>query len=143
MTLADFFESHLGRLEDGARDLLGAARALVRMCETFDSCGWVMGAPSMQVAVDAWKEHCALTSHIGSLFSPKRHVIVHMLQGVLWFGNPRFYANWEDESLNKTLKKACRLVSQVTFEPGLLLRMPEVMRLNKQRTHEERAAREG
>ena len=140
--LADFFESHLGQLEDGARELASAARALVRMCEVFDGCGWVMSAPSMQVAIDAWKEHCALTSHLEGLYTPKRHVIVHMLQGMMWFGNPRFYANWEDESLNKTLKKACRLVSQTTFEPGVLLRMPEIMRLNKKRALEERAARE-
>lgn len=140
--LIDFFTANVARLEDGSQQMLDAARALARMCECFERSTWVMDAPTMQEAMDAWKEHCARTSHLPELFTPKRHVIVHMLQGMAWYGNPRFYANWVDEGLNKTLKMACRLISQVTFEAGLLLRMPAIMHLNKERALRERAERE-
>ena len=52
--------------------------------------------------------------------------MTHMLGEMVWFGNIRRYANWADESDNKTLKVACKKVSQQTFEQMLLLRMKEM-----------------
>ena len=59
---------------------------------------------------------------------PKRHMLLHVLQRMPSLGNPRFYANWCDEGLNKRLKCACRLVSQVNFERSLYCRMRELLK---------------
>ena len=42
-------------------------------------------------------------------------------------GNPTLYSNWLDEALNRVLKKACRGISQRTFEASLLVRMPDLV----------------
>ena len=58
---------------------------------------------------------------------PKRHLFVHLLSKINWFGNPTRYSVWLDEGLHHRLKLACRTVSQSTFETFLLLRMQELL----------------
>eukprot|EP00969_Alexandrium_andersonii_P231578 10226486-Alexandrium_andersonii.AAC.1 len=48
--------------------------------------------------------------------TPKFHIVMHLLLRVGYCGNVRQYACWHDESLNKSLKACCRLVSQCRFE---------------------------
>ena len=60
-------------------------------------------------------------------FTPKHHLMIHLLHRSGYFGNPRFYANWLDENLNKTLKSACRLTSQATFENSVLTRKQSIL----------------
>ncbi len=68
---------------------------------------------------------------------PKRHLMSHVLDRIPYMGNPRLYANWLDESLNKLLKAACRSVAQCTFEPFLLMRMAVLL---QPRGHKRKAA---
>eukprot|EP00959_Pyramimonas_sp_CCMP1952_P396411 8305544-Pyramimonas_sp.AAC.2 len=35
---------------------------------------------------------------------------------IRWHGNPRFYAVWQDESLNMTLRTAAEKASRIKFE---------------------------
>ena len=60
-------------------------------------------------------------------FVPKHHMMWHLLDSAVFLGNPRFYATWEDESLNKALKAACKHSSQLCFERSVLLRMREIL----------------
>ena len=60
-------------------------------------------------------------------WTPKHHVIFHMLFRADWLGNPRFYSAWRSEALNKVLKGSCRQVSQATFEATVLLKMARVL----------------
>ena len=62
---------------------------------------------------------------------PKKHSTVHLLKDAAWFGNPRLYANWIDESLNKILKMSCRTCSQATLESSVLTRMSTTLRKRK------------
>ena len=55
-------------------------------------------------------------------------MLMHVLQRMPNLGNPRFYANWMDETLNKHLKHSCRMVSQVNFERSLYIRMRELLK---------------
>ena len=61
------------------------------------------------------------------VYIPKRHLVYHMLDKIGYQGNPEVYSNWMDETLNKVMKKTCKNLSQQAFEPGLLLRMREVL----------------
>ena len=76
-----------------------------------------------QRALDWWKRFLALTQDDESNYIPKRHLMTHLFEKLNWHGNPRLYANWHDEGLNRTLKEMCRTVSQQNFESFLLLRM--------------------
>ena len=60
-------------------------------------------------------------------YVPKHHVVLHMLRNSELLGNPTFYSTWLDETLNKTLKAACRETSQATFEASVLYRMRGLM----------------
>jgi hypothetical protein len=59
---------------------------------------------------------------------PKVHFCFHLIHRVQEQGNPRAYATWADESLNKTLKACCRNASQLTWEITVLRKMQHVLR---------------
>ncbi len=71
--------------------------------------------------------HMALIKDFDAM-TPKHQQMVHPLIESLRLGNPRFYATWLDESLNKDLKASCRFASQTTFDVVVLPRMIEVLR---------------
>ncbi len=60
-------------------------------------------------------------------YVPKHHISYHLLAALERNGNPTWYANWVDETLNRTLKAVCKNVSQACFETVVLLRMRDVM----------------
>jgi hypothetical protein len=82
----------------------------------------------VQTSFDLYSKYCLLTEGVAALELPKRHLVCHLLAKLPQMGNPQQYADWLDESLNKDLKKACRTVSQSTFERFLLLRFQETLR---------------
>ena len=70
--------------------------------------------------------HIALMTPL-AVFTPKHHIVFHLLHNMQRQGNPGVYATWLDESLNKTLKVACKHASASTFYPAVLLRMRELL----------------
>jgi hypothetical protein len=118
---------HRARLGPAGTKHLEAARVLVAMVRLFQQAPPLLTQSDINAAWDLWKRHLALTEDQPDMEIPKRHVIIHLLEKLPWFGNPRLYANWVDETLNKNLKTACRTISQQTFEQSLLIRMPEVL----------------
>ena len=72
-------------------------------------------------------DHVALMQPY-DVYTPKHHLMWHVLIRMGYQGNPSFYSNWVDEDLNKKLKACCRNVSQSTFESTVLLKMREVLR---------------
>ena len=114
-------------------------RILVMQCTTWIQtiCGRIFAeslAPCETRACACFKEalDCFLI-HIELMrpydcFLPKHHLMIHPLQQTLEKGNPWFYGSWLDETLNKTLKAACRNASQMTFEYTVLLKMLELLR---------------
>ena len=97
------------------RRLIEAGECLQRFCEIMDENEQRMPPESIQECLDTWKRHAVLTEGLDDLMIPKRHVILHMILRMPIWGNPRYYANWRDEHLNKILKRACREISQLTF----------------------------
>ena len=67
-----------------------------------------------------FKMFLALTANMEGMAIPKRHVMMHVLDDMHKFGNPKTYANWLNESMNKVLRKCCRQVSQCTFDTAVL-----------------------
>jgi hypothetical protein len=57
------------------------------------------------------------------VYVPKHHIVFHLIDKIAYQGNPRLYATWLDEALNKTLKACCRQISQATFEGSVLFHM--------------------
>ena len=85
-----------------------------------------------QDVLAAYVEHVALMAPF-DVYTPKHHLLFHLVHGSSFHGNPRVYANWEDESLNRLLKATCRNVSQVSFDASVLARMRELLRRGQKR----------
>ena len=60
-------------------------------------------------------------------YTPKHHIIFHLLHRSEYAGNPKQYATWMSEAKNRTLKLCCRQVSQVNFEATVLFKMRHVL----------------
>ena len=114
--------------DDETRSLFRAGKALADLVELWSRSGRVLDAATVQRGLDLWKIHLRFTQDFPDMEIPKRHLMTHMVKGGAWHGNPRMYACWADEGLNRELKKSCRLVSQQSFEPFILLTFRERLR---------------
>jgi len=117
--LVDILGRYGDELGPDASRLLAAGQAVRDMCLVFDTSGRMLGEAALVECWNLYKRFCALTPECGHL--PKRHQILHLLKDAIRFGNPRFYANWTDESKNHVLKRCCRTVAQARFEERVLL----------------------
>ena len=116
-----------GAGSDG-RNLLKAGEALVRLVRVWSTAGTRLKPAELQLMLDSWNDFANRTEGMTSMHIPKRHLTAHLIARVPWFGNTRRYGNWVDESLNRKLKAATRLVHQSTFEPLTLLRFRATLR---------------
>ena len=111
---------------DQAR-FLEAALSLKGVIDIYDGHGWVLPDDAYKKSVERYSRYLALTHGFGDLELPKKHLGMHMVAGANIMGNPRIFANWRDEPLNKTLKAACRQVSQETFDISVLTAMLKIL----------------
>ena len=117
-------EAQSARLPAPAGHLLEACKAMAVFNELFKTNGARMPIFAQQQPFDLLHTIYARTKGVvEDMEVGKRHLCVHMVKDCDWLGNPAFYANWYDESLNKLFKKFLRTVSHGTFEPFVLLRM--------------------
>ena len=115
------------RLGHEGRNFKTATQSLVDLCGLMDSRGRRLNGRDCETLLRHWKSFCAATEAMEALHTPKRHSVGHMLCQSPLKGNPRLYSNWVDEGLNRVLKKACRQLSQATFEHTILLTMPTLL----------------
>ena len=59
--------------------------------------------------------------------TPKSHLMVHVIQRTLLQGNPWNFTTFEDESLNKQLKKVLRCCHQMQFEVMCYTKLDKVL----------------
>ena len=125
--LLDKLGAGVGVLGDVGTKFLTAGRHLEEIVLLWRNAGLAFTPVQYQHCFDAWNGFLRLTADVEELEMPKRHLFVHLLSKINWFGNPTRYSVWLDEGLNHRLKLACRTVSQSTFETFLLLRMQELL----------------
>ena len=106
---------------DGAECFLEAGNLLADVMRKFERGVVVRSLRDRQVLWDAWLRFCVLCEEF--VATPKRHLAMHLLRRMPWFGGPGSYANWLDESDNKLMKQCCRRLSQQTLEVVLLQQM--------------------
>lgn len=119
------------RLGSEAERLVDGGRCLIDLVGVFDSHGATLPAPAIARCFDLYARFLDITAEWEDMHIPKRHVFGHAIERLSDQGNPKLFANWHDESLNKLLKGACRQISQVTFETSLLQRMRVLLSVRK------------
>lgn len=82
--------------------------------------------------MDLYCEHMAILTP-DEVFTPKHHIIFHLIFKMAYQGSPSLYSCWEDEAMNKILKMACRTTSQIQFEHAVLFRMKELLKMRSGR----------
>ena len=114
---------------------LEAARCLIRMVTIFKESGARLPQRAIDECFTCYGRYCDLPQQMDVL-QPKRHLLWHLLADLDCCGNPSFYATWQDEALNKLLKKTTREVSQTTFEQVTLQNMAQLLEKDsKKRKH--------
>ena len=115
---------------------LEAARCLIRMVTIWRESGARLSQPAIDECFTCYGKYCDLTQQLDVL-QPKRHLLWHLLAELDFLGNPSLYATWQDEALNKVLKKTTREVSQATFEQTILQNMGQLLEKDsKKRKHQ-------
>ena len=125
--LLDEFKKHADRLGTDGAVMFEAGDQLRKMNRIFHDSGPVISPADQKNAFEYYSRHMALMRTY-EVFTPKHHIIFHMLKKMDYQGNPALYATWLDESLNKMLKKSCKETSQMTFEITILMRMRRVLK---------------
>ena len=111
------------RLGPGGAELVDAGQCLIGLIQIFQKHGTVIPQDDIDKCFAKYCRFMDLAAGIDELLIPKAHIMCHPLERLHDHGNPKCFANWRDEGLNKLLKACCRTVSQRTFEPSLLTRM--------------------
>ena len=114
-------------LPDACKQLKEAGESMLSMLRVFDNGRNTLSDAEQDMAWQHYTRFLSLTSG-HELPLPKRHVGLHLLKEIQWFGNPVLYMTWLDESLNKDLKGSCRMVSQATFEKTVLTNFNELLK---------------
>jgi len=135
MFINDFLSNptKLERAGPEGKRMVDAGGAMALIVHIMAQHGIVMPQFAVVNMLDAWKRFLSITEDLAELKTPKRHAIVHMIRNTPRQGNPRCYANWLDESLNKVLKRCCREIAQSTFESNVLLAMAELLKTGYKR----------
>ena len=107
--------------------LLEACNCVKEVIDIWDRGSWCLSAVEVAGAVSAWSRFLTLTRDLDELEIPKKHLSMHLVQETSWHGNPRFYATWRDEALNKLLKSTCKFVSQMTFDVSVFSSMRRLL----------------
>ena len=124
--LVDKLQTHRPHLGDDAGRYIRAGEALISMVQIWNDHEDIP-VVAQQRAFEHYCHHMAAMEP-DETYTPKHHLIMHLLSRINYFGNPRKYSTWLDESWNRTLKLACREVSQASFEASVLLRMREILK---------------
>ena len=107
--------------------LLEAGQCLVQMVDVWATSGTNIPDEKAERCFVLYNRYMELIAPL-EIYVPKNHLVYHLLFNIPMHGNPKDYATWLDESLNKVLKGCCRNVSQATFEQTVLVRMADVLR---------------
>ena len=67
-----------------------------------------MSRVQVQALLDAYTRHVNMRVRAGGEVQPKHHLMLHLVQRCLRFGNPKYYWTYRDESSNGIVTKIAR-----------------------------------
>ena len=111
-----------------SRAFLEAGRQLTGLIDLWHGSPWRLPPDAVDAGLQLFNRYLVLTNNLEDLRFPKRHLAMRLVKSVGFLGNPRWFANWMDESLNKLLRATCRNVSQSTFDVTVLSGMRRLSR---------------
>jgi hypothetical protein len=110
-----------------ARLFLDTGRLLISFIDHLKACGPNLNLTEQQHALDLYKHFMKAAEPMES-FTPKFHLMFHVILRVGFQGNPILYQTFQDEGLNKVLKRVLRYCHQAAFERMALVKVSEALR---------------
>ena len=112
-------------------DFLAAGKHLVDLMELWSNAEWRLTPGQIDQSMFHFNAFIDLVGADLDMQTPKLHLMAHMVFELEFLGNPKFYANWHDEALNKLLKKCCRGIAHATFDESVLSSMQLALKENQ------------
>lgn len=106
--------------------LSGAGSALQEMFDILDKAPRDLDAATARRLRRATARHVVLSEQAGMVLKPKHHMVLHMSGRASAFGNPNAYSTFEDESINKLLKKVGEAAHRSVWEVRVLVQFDQV-----------------
>ena len=106
--------------------LLTGGNLLIAFMRGLRAAGPRLTDEEVLASLRRWKDYMAIAEPMG-LVIPKSHMMYHLVRRAKKQGNPCVYQTFMDESLNKNLKHALRLVHQQNFESSGLAKFQLVL----------------
>ncbi len=116
----DLVQTHVAEMGNKGRALLLVGTSLVRMRQLFRCGPRRLSIEQCQLAVDYAKEACALRADAGIPFTPKWHLMLHVVASIYARGNPQFYTTFVDEGFNGVLAKLANKCHRQTWHSSVL-----------------------
>lgn len=108
-----------------ARDI-SAGEALVEIWELTEAAPFEVPRSTVRRLFDAAKRHVVLAAEAGIAMKPKHHMLLHMVARAETCGNPDRYSTFEDESINRLLKKVGEAAHRSVWEARVLVTFDKV-----------------
>eukprot|EP00974_Lingulodinium_polyedra_P021705 2096413-Lingulodinium_polyedra.AAC.1 len=113
--LVSFLPSVVGSMGDAGVRCLDAGKVLVQLVDRFKAAPPVITFAVCGELLDMWKRFMLLVEPM-EMYTPKAHLMFHLVTRSLLHGNPVHYQTFADEGLNRVLKRSLRLCHQSNFE---------------------------
>ena len=108
--------------------LAQAGKYMQKLVAVWNRAGWKLTPDEVTESWAHYRGFVACTRDEEALNFPKSHQFMHMMRRLEFAGNPKIYACWTWEGLNKPLKRSCRNISQHTFEMTVLNSVNRMLR---------------
>ena len=124
--LLEALERNLDRLGAEGPVYLESGRLCVGLVQRLKELPAVPSVGQSGEVLDMWKSYMRVVEPLW-LYTPKAHLMYHLIQRMPFQGNPVTYQTFVDESLNRILKRVVRLVHQANFEPLAMCKLHEAL----------------
>ena len=115
-------KEHCGALQKGPA-LLACSEALVQYLDITRSAGPRLKPAQLQALVTATLRFLSLRNDAGLPFTPKMHLMLHLVHQSSRLGNPLYVATWADEGLNRDFAKVCASAHSFVWSKRVLATM--------------------
>ena len=124
--VSETIEKHLLALGPQGPVLRHSGQLLLQFLDTLKKCNANVTLLEQQSLLDIWKRFMKVVEPL-EMYTPKFHLMYHLVRRLAFQGNALLYQTFVDESLNKTLKKVLRLCHQCAFERMALVKLAEAL----------------
>eukprot|EP00974_Lingulodinium_polyedra_P024454 2366746-Lingulodinium_polyedra.AAC.2 len=119
---AEMVRKHMDKLPNGPA-LLACGEALVAYLDITRTAGPRLNPPQLQALVTAVLRFLGLRAAAGLPYTPKMHLMLHLVHQSKRFGNPLHVATWADESLNCDFAKVCAAANSSVWDKRVMATM--------------------